>query len=43
MQQEIITSALKLETGNVKIEEYVDGKKIGDVDPKEVTEPEPGI
>ena len=21
---------------------YVDGKKIGDVDPKEVTEPEPG-
>ncbi len=42
MQQEKITSALKLETGNVKIEEYVDGKKIGDVDPKEVTEPEPG-
>ena len=40
MQQEKITSALKLETGNVKIEEYVDGKKIGDVDPKEVTEPE---
>ena len=42
MQQEKITSALKLETGNVKIEEYIDGEKIGDVDPKEITEPEPG-
>lgn len=36
IEQEKITSSLKLETSNVKIEEYVDGKKKADVSSSEI-------